>query len=150
MDSLRSQIIRLTKSILLNPEDKNINCSSFFAGLKGHLPPITGGLSLTWWHSGDTLFAANAVADLAINRNPNLRGCDIETASDVVMRTLQEVCLDKNIFDGDAVAFRRKDTLFDCRSASVESFSDAIQRKVSKNIVRDNYPGRLTTIILTG
>lgn len=131
---LQSQIIRLTKCILLRPEDPSKYPSVQFIAGK-HLPFIFHpGIVISWWYSGDTSYALEVLAILLIESATEFADCDIESVIDVVSKTLQEVCLEKTLFDGDAVCFRRQDSLFACCVAPVTQLADSILQEISMNL----------------
>lgn len=131
MTPLLSQIVRLTKSILLRPSDVSKRPSfQFFPGKPVHLGFQTGGIAVSWWRNDDTFYARDAVVALIVEQSIEFRGCDLESVADAVMETLKEVCLDRTIFDGDAVVFARFATLFECRSVSVPIFANAIREEI--------------------
>lgn len=141
---LQSQIIRLAKSILLKPTDPPKYPSVQFIAGK-HSPFIfPAGIGISWWYSDDTFHALESVATLLIESAAEFADCDIESVIDVVSKTLQEVCLEKTLFDGGAVSFRRKDTLFACCIAPVTEFADSILQEITTNL--GNCMGRRCTV----
>jgi hypothetical protein len=85
-------------------------------------------------YSEDTFKAIEAVASLTIESSVGFRDCDLESVESIVSKTLQEICLDKEIFDGDAVFLARRDTLFDCRRVDVPVFAERIQTAIGANL----------------
>jgi hypothetical protein len=135
--ALLSQIVRLTKSILLRPADPLKPASAQF--IAGKHPPFvfpSGGIALSWWYSEDTFNAIGSVATLLIDSAVEFKDCDVETVSDVVLKTLQELCLHKDLFDGDAVFLARHEALFACHVAPVRHFSEQILQAMSANLRR--------------
>lgn len=131
---LLSQIVRLTKSILLCPLDPQKRPSAQFIAGK-HAPfGFPNGIGITWWYSDDTFHAIDAVVTLLTQESPDFRDCDPESVSDVVTKTLQEICVDKTVFNVDMLFFGHNNTLFDCRAASVAHFAEAIQKAMEINL----------------
>lgn len=132
-----SQIVRLTKSLLLNPGTASKRPSAqFFAG-KHSAYGSPSGIGVSWWYSDDTFQALDAVVALTLKNSPDFRDCDPDTVSEVVIKTLQEVCVDQAIFDVDAVVFprgQRHQTLFDCRVAPVPQYAAAILKAIETNL----------------
>lgn len=136
MTPLLSQIVRLTKNILLQVEGPARRPSvQFFAG-KQRPFHFSGGLGLSWWYSNDTFQAIENVSLLLIESASEFKDCDLESVSDAVTTTLQEICLDSSIFDGDAVFLRRNRSLFDCRVVPVPQFAAAIQTEMESSLRR--------------
>jgi hypothetical protein len=126
MSPLPSQIVRLTKSILLRTANPSTQPSAQFkAGEKSPFR-FSGGLYVTWWYSDDTFKALDAVTALATESSNDFRDCDPDSISEAVMQTLQEICIDRTIFDSDAVCFHQHQTLFECRTAPIPEFATAI------------------------
>lgn len=95
---------------------------------------IAGRIGLSWWYSEDTFQAIDSVATLTIESSTEFRDCDIETVANIVRKTLQERCLDKGLFDSNAVVFAGKETLFDCRIAPVPQFANALREAISSKL----------------
>lgn len=134
MTPLLSQIVRLTKSIILQPADTSRRPSAqFIAGKHGPFGGLSG-IGLSWWYSNDTHQAIESVARFTIASSADFRDCDIETVTAIVTNTLQEVCLDQVLFDGNAVLFARRENLFDCRIVSVPQLADAIREAIASNL----------------
>ena len=129
-----SQIARLLKSILLRPADASKRPSAQFVPGK-HTPfTFSGGIAVSWWYSEDTFRAIDAVAALTIESSSDFRDCDVETVASAVTSTLQELCLDKNLFHGDAVFLGQRDTLFDCRKTPPPELATAISEAIATNL----------------
>jgi hypothetical protein len=131
---LQSQIIRLTRSILLRPEDPSRRPSAQFIAGKRSPFGLTGGIGVSWWYADDTFHALDALATLLIESSSEFMDCDIESVSNVVSKTLQELCLEKRLFDGDAVFLGRHDTLFACRAAPPAQFADSILQEITARL----------------
>jgi len=134
MPPLPSQIIRLAKSILLRPTNPSKHPSAQF--IAGRHPPFgfPYGVGVSWWYSEDTFKAIEAVANLMIESSTDFQDCDSESVELIVPRTLQEICLDSAIFDGDAVFLGLKDSLFECRRVSVPAFAERIKEAIASNL----------------
>jgi hypothetical protein len=131
---LAGQIVRLTRSILLQPsEDGRRPAAQFIAG-KHPRSMFPSGSILAWWYSDDTFRAIDSVAKLVIESSPQYHDCDPETVSDVVITTLQELSANNSIFDVDAILFRDRVSLFDCHRGSVPHFASAIQSAIELNL----------------
>jgi hypothetical protein len=92
------------------------------------------GIGLTWWYSDDTFHALDAVVALIIERSSDFRDCDPGSVSDAIKKTLQEICIDREIFESDAVVFSRCRTLFDCSAVAVPLFAAAILKEIETNL----------------
>jgi hypothetical protein len=134
MRPLFGQIVRLTRSILLQPQDRSRRPSlQFFAGK--HSPFGFPSIGLAWWYGDDTHESLEAVAALVGKESLDFRDCDPESLTEVALKTLQEICIDGTIFDGDAVVFGRRKTLFDCRRpVPVPLFAEAILNAIEANL----------------
>lgn len=135
MDRVQAHVARLMRSILLRPgaEDK-MPAAQFFAG-RGKPFTFSGGIGLTWWYSPDTFNALDTVTALIIETEQEFRDCDTESVNNIVTSTLQKVCLDSPLFNGDDVAFGRKPNLFECRGAvSVTEFTKTILEEIKQNL----------------
>ncbi|WP_156404553.1 hypothetical protein [Curvibacter sp. PAE-UM] len=105
----------------------------FFAGKQKPFV-FPSGIALSWWYTADTFQAIESVSLLVIEDSSEFRNCDLESVSDAVTTTLQEICLDNKIFDGDAVFLCRNRTLFDCRVVPVPQFAASIQGEIESNL----------------
>ncbi|PFH20452.1 hypothetical protein BX604_4846 [Burkholderia sp. JKS000303] len=90
---------------------------------------------MTWWYSNDTFHAVDAVAALTIQSSPDFRDCDLKTVCSVITSTIQEHCLDRDLFDGDAVFLRLQKTLFDCRKPSPLELAESISDAIAANLI---------------
>lgn len=131
---LLGQIIRLIKSIRLRPRAPAQRPSSQFLAGKHPTFGFPTGIGLNWWYSADTFFAQESVAALLIQHSPDFCDCDLQTVSDVVMRTLHEICVDPAAFNADEVAFAQHPTLFDCISVPVPQCAASILAEIGKNL----------------
>lgn len=131
---LAGQIVRLTKSIRLQPsEDGRSPAAQFVAGKQAPFV-FPSGAVLTWWYGDDTFRAIDSVAKLVIESSPQYHDCDPETVSDVVTTTLQELSANNSIFDVDAILFGDRVSLFDCHRGPVPHFASAIQTAIQLNL----------------
>lgn len=135
MDRIQAQVARLMRSIRLTPDTENkIPGAQFFAG-RGKPFSFSGGMGLAWWYSPDTFSAIDAVTALVIETEQEFKDCDTESVNNVVTSTLQRICLDSPLFNGDDVVFRRKANLFECRGAvSVIDFTKTILDEIKHNL----------------
>lgn len=131
---LHGQIIRLTKSILLRPADRTKHPSEQFIAGKHSPARFLGCIGVSWWYADDTFRAREAVATLLVESAAEFKDCDIESVTDVVAKTLQEVCLEKTLFDSDAVLLGRYDTLFSCSVVPATQLADSILHEISVNL----------------
>src|SRR5690606_28752228 len=131
---LLGQIIRLIKCIHLRPHEPSKRPHSQF--IAGKHPPFgfPPGIGLNWWYDSGTSLARDAVATMIVGESSEFLDCDLETAADVVMRTLQEVCIDNNIFNGDAVVFAQHQTLFECASVPVQQCANELRVAIEANL----------------
>lgn len=135
MDRVHAQVARLMRSILLRPGTADeMPAAQFFAG-RGKPFTFSGGIGLNWWYSPDTFNAIDTVAALIIESEQEFKDCDTESTNNVVTSTLQKICLDSPLFNGDEVAFGSKPNLFECRGAvSVTDFIKTILEEIKHNL----------------
>lgn len=148
MDRLQTQVARLTRSILLSPvaEDK-MPSARFLAGRRD--PYSFSGFGLDWWYSPDTFNAIDTVTSLIIETEQEFKDCDTESVNNIVISTLQKICLDKPLFNGDDVVFRGKPNLFECKgNISVIEFTKLISEEIKEEL-RSIIGKRCTTYPLT-
>lgn len=134
MTPLLTQLVRLTKSILLRPEDTAKRASAQFIAGKHSPFGFPSGIGLAWWYSDDTYHALDAVVALIIEHSTDFRDCDPDSVSEAVTKTLWEICIDQAIFKSDAVVFSRSRTLFECRAVAVQQFAEAILTEIERNL----------------
>lgn len=92
------------------------------------------GVGLTWWYGDDTFHAIDSVTTLLIQESQEFRDCDPESVSDVVTNILQEICVDKSVFNVDSVFLARRDTLFECHENSVAEFAGLVLKSLEANL----------------
>lgn len=136
MKPLLGQIVRLTKSIQLRPSGEQKRPSAQFMAGKRAPFGFAGGVGLTWWYSDDTFHAINSLTTLLIQESNEFRDCDPESVSEVVTKTLQEICVDGSVFNVDSVFLARRDTLFECHEKSVPEFAELVLQAVEANLRR--------------
>ncbi|WP_156107284.1 HEPN domain-containing protein [Pectobacterium betavasculorum] len=134
MTPILSQIVHLTKSILLISEDPSKHpAAQFFPGK--HSPfSFPTGIVLTWWYNKDMFNVRESLVNLIIQEFPYFKDCDPETCSETIIKTLQEICTNRDIFDTDAVCFSKKRSLFDCRIIPVTQYAKTILSATEENI----------------
>ncbi|HAS7003471.1 hypothetical protein HJ091_22870 [Vibrio parahaemolyticus] len=116
MKKIIGQIIALTKNIFLSSPDGTQNgMEQFFAGKRDPFR-FSGGIGISWWYTQFTYKTVENLSFLINGEIEGFSGCDHKTIQSVIRQTLQEICVDRNVFDGDLVCFRGKDTLFECRT----------------------------------
>lgn len=121
-----SQIVRLSKSLLLRPDGRPDQPFAQF--MAGRQDPIgfLGGFGLTWWYSDQTFQAIESVSRLVIGSSAAFRECDIDSVKGVVTDTMQELCAEKALFDVDAVILARRRSLFDCCRVPALQYAEAV------------------------
>jgi hypothetical protein len=103
------------------------------------------GISISWWYSEDTFRALETLASLLIETDRTFKDCDSESATEMISTTLQQLCLDAALFNGDDVFQRRKPNLFECRaSITVVEFAKRILGEIKSNL--QNIIGKRCTI----
>lgn len=116
MKKIIGQIIALTKNILLNSPDGTQNgMEQFFVGKRDPFR-FSGGMGISWWYTQLTFKTLENLSFLINGEIEEFSGCDHKTIQSVIRDTLHEICVDRNIFNGDLVCFSGKDTLFECRT----------------------------------
>lgn len=134
MKPLLVQIVRLTKSIQLRPIGRERAPSAqFMAGKQGSSSFINK-VGLAWWYSGDTFHAIDSVTTLLIQESQEFRDSDTESVSEVITKTLQEICVDRNVFNVNNLFLAKKDTLFECREKSVTEFAEFVLKSFEDNL----------------
>ena len=111
-----SHLVALTKEIKLLEPPNDIGLMIQFVAGRQPLLNFGSGIGLTWWHTRKAIELAKTIATLSISKYDSLKNGDLCRLSDVVMGTLQKICLDQDLFNGDDVFLQRKETLFDARS----------------------------------
>lgn len=135
MKIVLGQIITLTKAIRLQPKQKEERgWVQFIAGKK--LFGFATGIGLTWWADNNVRGAIESVATLIISGRPEFKDCDLATVADVVVSTLQEICLDNTVFAADDVVAMRQRTLFDCHRLKILEFATALHLAMEANLRR--------------
>lgn len=124
----------MTKSILLRPLGEQKRPSAQFMAGKQSAFGFSRGVGLTWWYGDDTFHAIDSVTTLLIQESQEFRDCDPESVSDVVTNTLQEICVDKSVFNVDSVFLARNDTLFECHENSVVEFAGLVLKSFEANL----------------
>jgi hypothetical protein len=130
------QIITLTKAIRLRPTEPGEHAWTQFMAGKKSASGFAGSIGLAWWADEDIQAALEVVATLLITGRPEFKDCDLATVSDVVLNTLQELCLDNTIFAADDVFAMRQNTLFDCHRAGVMEFATALHVAMEASLRR--------------
>lgn len=143
---VRAQILNLLKCIhLVRPAGAGMPSDVFFPGVHPRFVFPTG-ISVTWWRDKRAHAAQRGVASLLVGSTADFKGCDQETARDVVLDTLKEACNDSDLFHANDVAFAKNSTLFECLRADLTDCADQLfarmQRKLSEAI------GRCCTVFL--
>lgn len=118
---VRSQVIRLLRNIMLSPQKQGGRASVMFLARVESVHGLTAEVSMSWWFNSHSRSAQAALASLLIKSSPDLSDCDQKTASEVVLITLQEICIDRGVFYVEDVIFARGLTLFDCMVHDVEN-----------------------------
>ncbi|WP_206219272.1 hypothetical protein, partial [Pseudomonas viridiflava] len=89
------------------------------------------------------------VTSLIIETEQEFKDCDTESVNNIVISTLQKICLDKPLFNGDDVVFRGKPNLFECKgNISVNEFAKLISEEIKEEL-RSIIGKRCTTYPLT-
>lgn len=129
MDRTLAHVVRLTN--LLRPRDGAARPSAQFNPHAQLGSGAFGGMFLSWWYSDDTFEARDVLASLLIEKEVAFRDCDLDSVREAIIDTLQRVCIDAGLFNGDEVAFGQKDNLFECRRlTSVADFAANIYEEI--------------------
>ncbi len=135
MNRTLAQVARLTRSILIQPDSSSYLPSAQF--IAGKRPPFgfPSGIGICWWYSDDTFEAQEALASLLKEMDGSFKDCDTESVVKTISATLQEICLDRSLFNGDDVFLQRKPNLFECRGQiSVIDFASRILDAIKSNL----------------
>lgn len=135
MNRTLAQVARLTRSILLQPDTSSDRPSAQF--IAGKHPPsgFPSGIGIHWWYGSDTLQAQEALASLLKETESSFKDCDTESVVKTISTTLQEICLDRPLFNGDDVFLRRQPNLFECRGQiPVVEFASRILDAIKSNL----------------
>lgn len=132
---LNQTVIRLTKTILIQPPiTRDCPPIQFSAGKQSSSGFLTGA-GICWWHSDDTLTTKEDLASLLKETDGTFKDCNTELVVKTISRTFQEICLDHGIFNGDAVFLQKKPNLFECRQQiSVDEFATRILNSIKSNL----------------
>ncbi|MNI04597.1 hypothetical protein D3C73_575230 [compost metagenome] len=135
MNKLLAQIARLTSSITLKPDQVGkLPAYQFIAG-RGAPFSIFSGPGLAWWKTKDSTRAMEALIGMLISSSPEFIDCDTESVNKIIHETLQQICLDSPLFNGDDVVFATKENLFECKGAvTVQEFCEIILAEIKKNL----------------
>jgi hypothetical protein len=131
------QVVRITRSILIQPYSDNERPSVQFTSGNHHKFNSLIGTSpgICWWYSADTFKAKEALASLLKEMDRDFKDCDTESVVTTISKTFQEICLDREIFNSDAVFLRQKPNLFECRQQiSVDKFAERILNAIKSNL----------------
>lgn len=135
MTPILSHVARLTRSILLQPLSNGGRPSAQFIAGKHSPFGFPSGIGISWWYSDDTFRALNTLASLLIQTDQTFKDCDPESATDTISATLQQLCLDPALFNGDDVFLQRKPNLFECRGPiTVVEFAERILGEIKSNL----------------
>ncbi|WP_157522655.1 hypothetical protein [Mitsuaria sp. 7] len=118
MSPILSQIARLTKSIYTGHADSDTSnqpSAQFFAGRKTG-DPFRSRIGLSWRYGKDTNSALRNLSRLLVRSDAQYKNFDKRTMRASLTETLQEICLEKSIFDTDLLMFGGARSLFQCRS----------------------------------
>lgn len=138
IDQLLGKLIGLLRLVYISeppdPESKQ-NSWDFFTGAF----PKTAGLE--WYVSPRYYRVAREFATFAFLSDEAVAGADIETLEQMTNTFLKEHALDRDLFDADAVFFRRVSTLLDARIISGEkAFADHLWKTM-----RSAFVGQMTS-----
>jgi hypothetical protein len=133
---LLAHVARLLKSILLSPVPGALEPPAQFRA--GNRTPfaVFSGPGMSWWYCSQTFLANSTLASFIKESDPSFKDCDIESVERTIMDTLQKVCLDEALFDGDDMFFRHKPNLFECRrlELAVDDFAARIVDAIKVNL----------------
>lgn len=131
---LTSQLIKLLRNTSLRPSEAGkFPSTQFFAGATRGMP-FGRGIALSWWFNDQSRSALNAAASLTTSVSPEFSDCDPETVADVILTTLQQICVDSRIFSVDDLVFSRKPTLFDCVSGDIVTAAEFFSARVQESL----------------
>ncbi len=117
--NIKAKVIALTKSIsLVQPTQEEGYVCQFMTG--GKYPFQFGSLGKTWWYTKSSFKAVENIASMLVESDPVFSDCDLDSVEEVIKLTLQEVCVDKRLFNQDILFFRQRKTLFDCRNDNLQ------------------------------
>jgi hypothetical protein len=117
-DHILGKIIALTRNIhLKEPLDGSGFSSSFFAGKRDFQSPfLSSGFGLEWWLTKDAFSFCEDIANMTLTHDPKFEGGEQSSFSERIKSVLQEIVIDKNIFDVDKIFLRKAYTLFEARA----------------------------------
>lgn len=133
---LLAHVARLLKSILLNALPGAPQPSAQFGAGKRTPFTVLSRPGVSWWYCNQTFLAKSALASFIKESDPSFKDCDIESVERTIMDTLQEICLDKALFNGDDVFFQQKPNLLECRrpELAVNDFAARIVDAIKDNL----------------
>lgn len=135
MKNLLGQIVALTKNIKLKkPSESNYGMEQFSAGRKDPTM-LFGGIGITWWYTKNAYRAIENISFIICSEIREFKDCDHKTIQDCIKSTLREICVEEPAFDGDAILFSEKESLFECRKTdNIELFSSHIAQYLFEKI----------------
>lgn len=127
MNRICAHVIKLTRSIAFTPYAAEQRPSvQFFAGRPSPFM-FARGFALSWFYNADAYRAIAAISSLILETDSEFKDCDLNSVKGIVSNTLQEICLDSPLFNGNDVAFGGRLNLFECRgSVTVSEFATTI------------------------
>lgn len=135
MNRTLAHIARLTRSILIQPGSSSDRPFAQFIAGKHPQFGFPSGIGICWWYGDDTFDAQEALASLLKATDSSFKDCDTESVVKTISTTLQEICLDRRLFNGDDVFLQRKPNLFECRGQiPVVEFASHILDAIKSNI----------------
>ena len=135
MKKITAHVIALTKAVhLTKPKDEPGYMAQFLVGTRNRLSFI-GGFGLSWWYTKRSFKTIETIASMLIDSKNEFRDGDIDSVQEVIRETLKEVCIDKALFDPDAVCFAYRETLFECKlPIGTDVFGSAILGHIVANL----------------
>jgi len=132
---IAGQIAALTKSIFLKSPDNEQGYESQFLTGKNSFKSFTGGLGISWWYTKPTFKLIERISFMIVKEIDEFTACDPESIQNIITSTLQKNCLEAQFFNADDVSFKRKNTLFLCKtSENVDIWSSLLLQKILKSI----------------
>lgn len=134
MSPIGSQIVHLLKSIHLQNDGAEVKYfAKFLAGERLGNPFL--GVGLTWWYTKDTFRLRDIISVMLIKDQKQFKDCDPESVSEVIMSTLQEIAVNRILFDVDAILFAKQPTLFGCCIIGTIDFVRTFLERLQENLI---------------
>lgn len=130
-----SQIISLSKNILLKePTHSKAFMHSFYAGREEN-SHFSSGIVIKWWYSVVGKNNLQGLADLIIQQHKNFYFEDENIIKSMVSQMFNEICINPTFFNFDLIFTQTKNTLLECRSnENIYEYGHSIYKELMRRL----------------